>query len=358
LIRSQNFRPLFFRGRTVDGAQQEREYKDDQPLFFSTATQEHTMNQVTCATVGIDIAKDKADICAIADDETRVKEETVEKADYAKFVRRLKKLNPKIVVLEATGGYENDLLSRLCAAQIPVRVINPARARHFADAIGKLAKTDRVDAYVLALFALRNKVEPQAPRGASEQEIRELCDRRQQLVAIRQAEKNRAQRTTNRTAQESIERLLDNIEDELDTIDAQLDKVIDKDGDFKRKQDLLVSIPGIAKTTARTLLSAVPELGTLGRAQAAALVGLAPFACDSGKSTGDRVIRGGRLTPRNALYMAAMSAMRFNPRLKKFYQRLRNAGKAGKLALIACARKLLLLANALLKKNQQFSLAF
>jgi transposase len=207
---------------------------------------------------------------------------------------------------------------------------------------------------MLALYALRNKLEPAAVPSGKMQEIRALLERRRQLVLLRASEKTRQHLEANKTASKSIKSHLSFLTKEIDALDKALGELVDDDDDFRHKAEIMTSVPGVEEQTALTLIGAMPELGSINRSEAAALAGLAPFAHDSGKLRGKRMIRGGRAHVRQSLYMAAVSAVRYNPRLKAIYQRLVAAGKAKKLALTACMRKLLLLLNALLRKDELF----
>lgn len=304
--------------------------------------------------VGIDIAKEFADVCFLDEQERENHTGHYPAEKYKALVKKISKAKPKIVVLEATGGYEFELAGMLTAEEIPFRIVNPLRTRQFANSIGLLGKNDRIDARMLAIFALRNKIEPLAGPDKQTLELRALLERRRQLVEHRAAEKKRKLRPMHKLAAESVQKVITVLDKEIDAIDKALSIAIDNDDDFKRKEEILTSVPGVGEQTARTLLASMPELGKLNREQAASLAGLAPFARDSGKQRGKRSIRGGRFYVRKALYMAAVSASRFNPKIKEVYLRLRNTGKPSMVALTACMRKLLLLLNALLKKNTLF----
>jgi transposase len=309
----------------------------------------------TNLTIGIDLASDKADLCAITAEEKVHLQLTCPQKDYAKLVRRLKKLDPALIVLEPTGGYEKDLLARLFAAGLPVRVVHANHARAFASALGQLAKTDRVDARMLALYALRNHLTPQTAPSEQTLKIRELCNRRLQLVAIRAEEKTRAGKKPRlRETKVSLDEHLDYLDDAIEEIDQHLDAFVAGDENFARQEKLLTSVPGVGDATARMLLATMPELGQLNRGETAALAGLAPFNCESGHSRKRQMIRGGRKRTRNALYLAALSARTHNPKIKAFFEKLRGRGKTFKVAITACMRKLLVILNTLLKKGENF----
>jgi len=305
--------------------------------------------------IGIDVAKEYCDVCFLDEAEASSHQGRYLEDKYKALVKKVVKAQPRIVILEATGGYEREIAGLLVASGIPFRIVNPLRARQFANSIGLLGKNDAIDARMLALYALRNKLAPGSIPNEKTQELRALLDRRRQLLDLRTAEKNRVHRTRHKAAAKSIEKRLDVLDDEIASIDQLLDEVIKDDDDFRHKEEILTSVPGVGEQTARSLLGSMPELGKINREEAAALAGLAPFARDSGKQGGKRTIRGGRFHVRRCLYMAAISATKHNPRFKEMYQRLVSAGKAKKLALTACMRKLLLLLNTLLKKNELFA---
>lgn len=306
-------------------------------------------------TIGIDVAQDYSDVCFLDEDESVVQQGRYAVDKYKALVKNLAKAKPRIVIMEATGGYERKLAALLMAAGIPYRIVNPLRTRQFANSIGELSKTDVIDARILALYALRNKVEPGTVPDAKTMELKALLTRRRQLVSLRTAEKNRLQHTEHKGTIKSVTQMLGVLDEQIKAIDRMLDDAIGDNDEFNNKERLLTSVPGVGEQTARSLLGEMPELGTINRKEAAALAGLAPFARDSGKQRGKRSIRGGRFWARSSLYMATLSAVRFNDQIKQFYQRLVAKGKAKKVALTACMRKLLLLLNALLKKREIFT---
>lgn len=315
------------------------------------------MSKKTAPTIaiGIDLSKEYCDVCFLDEKEDSNHQGKYSAEKYKSLVKKIARAKPRIVILEATGGYERALAAMLLASEVPFRVVNPFRTRQFALSIGLLGKTDAIDARMLALYALRNKIEPAAVPNGKTKEMRELLDRRRQLVVLRTAEKNRLYRTENKAAAKSIQTHLSFLDKEIAAIDRALDEIVKDDDEFRRKEEILTSVPGVGEQTARSLIGSMPELGNINRGEAAALAGLAPFAHDSGKFKGRRTIRGGRSHVRRSLYMAAVSAVQHNPRFKEMYRRMVAAGKAKKLALTACMRKLLLLLNALLKKNEMFS---
>ena len=264
------------------------------------------------------------------------------------LVVHLTGLHPSLVVLEATGGLEAPLTGALAEAGLPVVVVNPRQVRDFAKATGKLAKTDAIDAHVLAHFADAVRPTPRPLPDAQTQAIAALLTRRRQMVAMLTAEKNRF-RTANGAVREDILQHIAWLEERLSKLDTDLRETLRQSPIWREKDNLLQSVPGVGPVLSLTLLAQLPELGTLSRRQIAALVGVAPLNRDSGTLQGKRTVWGGRATVRAALYMGALVASRWNPVLRTFYQRLCAAGKPKKVALTACMRKLLTLLNAMLK---------
>ena len=314
---------------------------------------ESTMSKSDWCVVGIDVAKDGLDVCVDPDQKVQSIDNDAEGIDQ--LVRKLRKRKVDLVVLEATGGYQNTLVAALGAAKIPTAVVNPRQARDFAKAIGQLAKTDAVDARVLWRFA--RDVRP-TPRPLPEETVLLLdaqITRRKQLVGMHTAESNRCKQVTEPNVKANIREHLDWLEEQIGSIDDDIDKTVRHSPLWREKDNLLQSIPGIGKIASRTLMAALPELGTLSNKQVASLVGLAPFARESGKSKRPRFIVGGRADVRSALYMAALSATRSKSPLGVFYRRLLAKGKLKKVALVAVARKLLTIANAVVRNNQPWS---
>jgi transposase len=276
------------------------------------------------------------------------------------LVARVQALVPTLIVIEATGGYEILAVSALAAAGLPVVVVNPRQVRDFAKSTGQLAKTDRIDAGVLALFAER--VQPPV-RGLPDDATRGLeavLTRRRQLIDMLQAERNRlalAIGRTQRPIKQSLKKHIAYLERELAMTDTDLTQLVQASPVWRERDDLLQSVPGIGPVVARTLLAELPELGQLDRRAIAKLVGIAPMSRDSGRWRGRRMIQGGRTTVRTALYMAALVAARRNPVIAVFYRRLVAAGKPKKLALIACARKLLTILNQMLRTGTHWNAA-
>lgn len=270
----------------------------------------------------------------------------------AALVARLADLRPALVVLEATGGLEVPAAAALAAAGVPTAVVNPRQVRDFARATGRLAKNDRIDAAVLAHFAAAIRPEPRPLPAADARALDALLSRRRQLLEMRVMERNRLGSCADATVRRDIQAHLDWLDERLAAAERELAAAIERSPAWRVKDELLRGIRGIGPTTARTLLAAVPELGTISGKRAASLVGLAPFDDDSGRRHGARHIAGGRADVRSVLYMAALSARRHNPALRAFAERLEAAGKPAKVVLTAVARKLLVIANAILRSGQ------
>ena len=302
--------------------------------------------------VGIDVSKERLDVAvrpsggcdSFRNDELGIKA----------LVNRLAEIHPALVVLEATGGIERQLTRALASAELPIVVINPRQVRDFAKASGQLAKTDTIDAIVLARFAeaIRPAVRPLPDDTLLE--LRALISRRRQLTEMIVAERNRLSQAS-KSVKRRIEAHIRWLQAELGRADKDLDQSIRQSPIWKENENLLRSVPGIGPVVSRTLLAELPELGKLNRKQIAALVGIAPLNRDSGTLRGRRTVWGGRATIRATLYMAALVASRRNAVIRAFYQRLRNAGKAPKLALVACMRKLLTILNAMIKHRTYWS---
>jgi transposase len=271
----------------------------------------------------------------------------------AALVALLKGSSPTLVVVEATGGLERPVVTALSAAQIPVAVVNPRRARAFAEAIGLLAKTDRVDAAGLAELGERLRPEARPLPDTAAQELAALVTRRQQLVAQHTAEQNRL-KTALPVVRESLQQHLTWLEQVIAELETEIADRIEAHPQWRETAAIVDSAPGIGPHTASVLVASLPELGQLGGKQIAALVGVAPLARDSGKKQGQRHIKAGRGQIRAVLYMATLAATRFNPTIKAFYQRLLKAGKLKKVALTACMRKLLTILNAMVKHGSMW----
>jgi transposase len=306
--------------------------------------------------VGIDIAQDTLDVHVLPGGNSFSCRNDA--TSLAKLIKRLQREAPHVIVMEASGGFEMRLAAELGAADLPVAIVNPRQVRDFARGIGKLAKTDAIDAYVLACFAQTNQVEPKPLPSDDERLVKELVRQRQHLVSLRASEKNRLCRAASEPVREIIVALIQTLNDQIARIDHDLDDLLRSSPLWREKDDLLKSFTGIGPVTARVLLALLPELGAASREQIAALVGLAPMNKDSGKMRGRRMITGGRPEVRNALYMAAVSAARHNRVIRAFYERLIQGGKPFKVAMTACMRKMIVILNAMLKKKEPFQVAF
>ncbi len=306
-------------------------------------------------TVGIDVSKDRLDVAVRPSGESFAVERNA--AGLERLTARLSELSPYIVALEATGGFETVAAAALAAAGLPVVVVNPAQIRAFAKAIGRRAKTDPIDAAVIAHFAEATKPELRPLPDEATRLLADLVARRRQIIAMIGAERQREKRTTAARPKKSIARLLKALEKELASLDADLDDTVRGSPAWREKEDLLASVPGVGPTIARTLIADLPELGRLNRKEIAALAGLAPFTRQSGQWHGRSFIGGGRTAVRTALFMGAMVAKQHNPVLKAFFDRLVAAGKPKMVALIAVARKLLTILNAILRDNRPWQIA-
>jgi transposase len=300
--------------------------------------------------VGIDVAKDRLDVHVRPTDEAFSLGH--DDAGVTSLVARLSRVPPGLVVLEATGGYEMDVAAALATAGIPVAVVNPRQVRDFARATGQLAKTDRLDARAIALFA--EAVRPVARPLASEQAqaLGELITRRRQLLDMLGAETNRQRQVRDRQLQRRIAAHIAWLTRALEELKRDLDDTVRSSPMWRETENLLKSVPGIGDITAHTLIAELPELGHLDRRQIAALVGVAPVNRDSGTRRGRRMIAGGRATVRHALYMPTLVAIRHHVVIAGFYQRLTQAGRPRKVALIAAMRKLLTILNAVLRDRR------
>jgi len=276
---------------------------------------------------------------------------------FPELIAELVGLRPKLIVLEATGGLEIPVVSALFAAGLPVVVVNPRQIRDFAKATGQLAKTDRLDATVLAHFGAAVQPALRPVKTAAELELDALVRRRRQLVEMLAAEKTRLSSTATAPLRAEVRVHIEWLEQRIADIDEQLRQRITASSVWRVKDDLLQSVPGIGPVTALALVADVPELGQLNRHQVAKLVGVAPLNCDSGNLRGQRHIFGGRQAVRNTLYMAIQSAVRHNPVIKEFYERLLASHKPKKVALVACMRKLLTIVNVMIKTNTKWQLA-
>lgn len=300
--------------------------------------------------VGIDVSKDRLDVhvspsgqaFAVARDGKGLHE----------LVERLRGVKPSLVAVEATGGFETVVAAAIAGAQLPLAVVNPAQVRHFAQAVGKRAKTDPIDAAVIARFAEAVKPEPRGLPDEAARLLAELVGRRAQIIEMLVAERQREKRASAVRVHKSLARHIKMLEKELPEVDRDIDTMVRGSPVWREKEDLLITFPGVAHTITRGVLADLPELGRLTRREIASLAGIAPFTRQSGKWKGKSMIEGGRPSVRSALYMAALSAIRCNPVMREFYQRLLARGKPKMVALIAVARKILTVLNAMLRDKR------
>lgn len=302
--------------------------------------------------IGIDVAKDRLDVHVRPSNEAFAV--TRDDAGLAALLEKLAPLEPYLVVVEATGGFEQTVAAALVSGGMPLAVVNPRQIRDFARATGQLAKTDALDAKAIARFAEAVRPEPRPVPDAQARALGELVARRRQIIAMMTAERNRRRQLSSQRLIKSVDRLLAVLQKELGDLEQEVGEGIRGTPAWRERDELLRSVPGIGDAVARTLIADLPELGRLDRKQIAALVGLAPLNRDSGKWRGKRTTWGGRAKVRSALYMAALVASRHNPVLKAFYQRLLSFGKPKKLALTAVMRKLLTILNAMVRDNKRW----
>lgn len=300
--------------------------------------------------IGIDVSKDRLDVHVRPSGEAFDVERNGE--GLARLSERLVALAPALIVLEATGGFEITVAAALAAAQLPLAVVNPRQIRDFARATGQLAKTDALDAAVIARFAEAVRPEARPLPDTAARMLGELVARRRQIIDMMTAERHRRRRLTSPRMVKSVDRLLRALQKELSDLENELDDTIRGTPAWREAEDLLKSVPGVGSATACMLIADLPELGHLDRKKIAALVGVAPLNRDSGMMRGRRTTWGGRHKVRASLYMAALVASRYNPRLAVFYQRLLQAGKPKKLALTAVMRKLLVILNAIMRDRK------
>ena len=303
--------------------------------------------------MGIDVSKAKLDVAIRPEETTFTVSNTP--AGIASLIERFSALGPRLILLEATGGLERPLVVALATAGLPVRVIEPSRARHFARSLGQYSKTDAIDAQVLAHFAEAVRPETRTLPDEATRELQELLDRRRQLVEIRVAEENRLRTRPTASVRANLEAHIAYLKGQIEELDQTIHKAISADGTLALRDELLRTVPAIGSQTSATLVGQLPELGSLSGKQISALVGLAPRARDSGTVRGARHIFGGRASVRRALYVAAVSGIRCNPVLRALYKRLRAAGKPAKVALVAAARKLLTIANAMIRDGKPWT---
>ena len=307
------------------------------------------MDVTSHAFVGIDVAKHSLDVYLASDDRCfTVKNST---AGFRELLDELPAAGSCFIVIEATGGYQSRVVGALVAAGHRVAVVNPRQVRDFARSLGILAKTDRLDARVIARFGEHARPRTVEVGSEKQAELRELVTRRRQLVELRTAEQNRLETTLTKVVRKNVRHLIEQLDKQIRQLEEAIGQVVEKEPELASKAALLKTVPGVGPVTVTSLLVELPELGRLDRQQVAALVGLAPFNRDSGKFHGRRRISGGRSAIRSVLYMAALTARRSNPLIRAFAQRLEAAGKPFKVVLTACMRKLLVILNSMAKKN-------
>ncbi len=310
---------------------------------MTTKTYEHNL--------GVDISKEKIDVSFNADGVVGF---TNNQQGFQQLLKRISKESTR-VVMEATGGYEKPLAAFLQTYGIDVSIVNPKRVRDYAKALGKLAKTDTIDAHVIRLFAEAVNPQVMPQKSESQQALDALARRREQLVKQRTMEKQHLETATNPEAKRSIKRMIKQLDQEIERIEKQVNDLIDSNPAYQDTVNRLTTVKGIGPVVALTLIADLPELGQLNHKEISALVGVAPFCRDSGTMKGKRTIWGGRASVRAALYMAAVSAISHNPPIKTFYQRLLQNGKAKKAAIVACMRKLLIVVNSMIKNEADWN---
>jgi transposase len=301
--------------------------------------------------VGVDVSKEHLDVATSAGDAWSCANQ---EGDFSALIERLKSGPVKLIVLEASGGYEGPVVGSLSAAGLPVLVVNPRQVRDFAKACGRLAKTDRIDAQMLAQFAQRIQPELRALKDEQTTALTALLLRRQQILSMLIAERQRLQ-VAPANVRTDIREHINFLVRRLKDVNGALDELIRQSPMWREREELFKAVKGVGPQTLRTLCALLPELGQLNRKQIAALAGLAPYNCDSGTLRGTRRCWGGRAAVRSTLYMAALSAARYNPVINAFYRRLVRAGKAKKVALTACMRKLLTILNAMIRDGSEWN---
>jgi transposase len=303
--------------------------------------------------VGIDVSKDKLDLAI--DGQSDVVTFANEAAGIASLIQRLQQLKPELIVVEATGGYERGVLHAALDATLPISRVQPGRVRHFARAQGLLAKSDGIDARLLAVYARCLQPAVTEKRSKNQLELDALLVLRRQLIDTRTAHTNQVQICDNAVVREQLNGLLRQIHDRVKKVDKYIARLIDSDDDLSGRRDLLQSVPGVGKTTAATLTAQLPELGKIDRCRISALVGVAPYDRESGNWKGRRSIFAGRSSVRHVLYMATITAIRCNPVIRGFAERLKKTGKPAKVIITACMRKLLTILNAMAREGRMWS---
>lgn len=301
--------------------------------------------------IGIDVSKDRLDVALLGDAGVWQVENTAQ--GIADLVQQMQTIEPDLIVVEATGGYHRNLVEALFLAGLSVAVVNPARVRQFARAYGLLAKTDKLDAQVLAVFGQRVQPKQYTGKTEAEKQLSALLVRRRQVEEMLKAEQNRL-RTVSPSLRGSVERILAILQEEKKRLDEQIQQLLNEQKAWQEQTEILRSAPGVGMVTTATLLADLPELGKLDHKKIAALVGVAPLNHDSGKKRGYRKTKGGRTEVRSVLYMSTLVATRYNPIIQPHYQQLLKRGKEKKVALTACMRKFLTILNAMLRDQQPF----
>ncbi len=314
---------------------------------------DNSMNDSITSFVGIDVAKDSLDVC-ILPEKTHYQVSYNEKG-IKQLVSKLPDVGACLIIVEATGRYEKRVVVELAAIGHFVSIANPRHVHHFGKAMGSLAKTDRIDAELIALYGQHVRPRTLAKQHEKQTELQQLVTRRRQLIDLRTAENNRQELLTSKLVQKSIQKIIDMLQKQIKSIEKEIAKLLDSDDHWKAKAEIIESIPGVGMVTVISLLSSLPELGILNRQEISALVGLAPFNHDSGRFRGKRSIWGGRASVRSNLHMAALAARRCNPVIKAFAKRLEAQGKPFKVVNVACMRKLLVILNTLVKTNSRWN---
>jgi len=305
----------------------------------------------TSSYIGIDVSKDRLDVAVLGEECSWQVDNTPD--GIAELVQRMAEMQPELIVVEATGGYQRAVVEALFWAGLAVAVVNPARVRQFARACGLLAKTDKLDAQVLAVFGQRVQPRPYEGKSEAEKHLSALLVRRKQLEEMLKAEQNRL-RTISPSLRGSVERIIAILKEEKKHLEEQIEQFLNEQKVWQEEREILSSAPGVGMVTTATLLADLPELGKMDRKKIAALVGVAPMNYDSGKKRGYRKTKGGRGDVRSVLYMSTLVATRYNPVIQTQYQHLLKRGKEKKVALTACMRKFLTILNAMVRDQQPF----
>ena len=303
--------------------------------------------------IGIDISKGTFHVHFTADGSDHIFDYTPDKLQ--EFVNMASAIGPELIVMEATGGYEIDLATELKLANLPVAIVNPKRIRDFAKATGRTAKTDKIDARIIAMFGVALKPPVRETTDETTNVIKELVARRRQLTGILVAEKNRTEHARDDVVKQSVVSVISAIEAQIDDIEKRISDLVQASPEIREKCELIESVPGVGKTTAATLVCGLPEIGSLHRRQVAALTGTAPINRDSGQFRGKRITGGGRREVRTALFMLTLSAIRWNPVIRNYWNHLISAGKSKMVAIVACMRKLIVILNSMVAKKEAWN---